>query len=421
MELYGDQTQAYWSTTNAKEVYSEKQDKIVLINFKECFQNMKQKIIIALFLIMIIIPLLSNRSYSEVEDRYLVIGAAFDFDFDKNLYNITVEVIASEDSSSDKAITKSFSGSGVSLFDAIRNVIKISGKRLFWSHMKVAIINKDLAAQSIYPIMGWINREHELRNDALILISREKTAKEIIECKPSETSIPSNVIEKMLENNKSIPKYPNIDFWEFSHDFSTSGIEPIAPAIQIIEVNGKRYPQVTGTAVFSRDVLVGFLDDTESMVLLAVRNKLRGGVLYFDKDITNLNTGLSLEIFDSSTKLKPRVEDDKVTVEIIVKSKLGIADTETTLNFQSKDVIEQIKKTSSSYIEKHIAKIVKIVQEKYKSDIFGFGKKINISFPSYWKEVASDWNENFSNLEFSVKVDAEISSTGLVSKPLKKE
>jgi spore germination protein KC len=382
---------------------------------------MKLKILIVLFLILVAIPLVSSRSFSEMENRYIVLGAAVDFDFDKSVCIVTVEVVNVEESSTGSVVSKHFTGSGKSMFDAVRNIIKLSGKKLFWAHTKVLIINKNLAAHGIYSILDWINRDQEVRDDILIVISRESTAKEILECKSSKTSIPSNLISEMVESYKAIPKYPKIDLWEFSHDLSTPGIEPIAPAIKIVEADGDKILQIDGTAIFLKDSMIDFLDDYESMDLLIIRNMLNGGLLYLDKSNTDLNTDLAMEIFGNTTKIKPNVENESVIVEIIVKPKLGLAEVETQLDFSNLDFIEMLSKTCNRYLEKHITGTIRTVQEKYKSDIFGFGKKINISHPSYWKDVKQDWNNTFCDQEFLVKVEAEISVTGVVSKPLVKE
>jgi spore germination protein KC len=148
---------------------------------------MKLKIIIAFFLILTTIPLWSCGSFAEMEERYIVLGAAVDYDFDKKLYNVTVEIVNVQDSTAETIVSKYYSGSGRSMFDAVRNIVKVSGKKLFWAHTKVLIIAKDIAAESVYPVFDWVNRDQEVRDDMLIVVSKEKTAEEVIRCKASVT------------------------------------------------------------------------------------------------------------------------------------------------------------------------------------------------------------------------------------------
>lgn len=380
---------------------------------------MKLKLIKVLFLILITVPLGSCRNFVELEDRLIVLGAAVDYD--NNKYTVTAEVVDYQQSSAASVSTEYYTGSGESMFDAIRNIIKISGKRLFWAHMEVLIISKDLAYKGIYPILDWLDRDPELRDDVKILVSREETAKEIIECKNSKNAITSYVIHAILKNNKSIPKYPNEDLWEFTSDYTKPGIEPIAATIKIVLEDGEKKIQVSGTAVFLNDVLLGFLGDNGSMDLFIIRNKLKGGLIHLNKNITNLDTDLVLEVFNSSTKINPKVEDGEVIVEINVKPILGLALAETVFDFTKKDTCNLMEKLCEEYLEASITETIKTIQEEYKSDICGFGHKINISLPAQWKNLKSDWNNNFSNLNFLVKVEAEIKGSGELSKPIKKE
>lgn len=382
---------------------------------------MKPKVLIVLLLVLMVIPFTSTRSFSELETRYIVLGAAIDYDPDKKLYAVTAEVVSLEDSSTGAVVSKLYYGSGRSVFEAVRNIIKTSGKKLLWAHTKVFIISKDLAAYSIYPTITLINRDYELRNSILIAISKESTAREILECKPSKTSIPSNIISEILEGSKSAPKYPKTDAMDFTYDLATPGIEPIAPAIKIITENGDRKVQVDGTAVFLSDILIGFLDDQESMDLLIVRNIISGGLIHLNESTANLNSYLALEILDNTTKFKPIVEEEKVVIKISVSPRLSLEETGGAIGFSSMDEVEKLEQACNNYLEARITNTIKTVQDKYKSDIFGFGKKTNITLPYYWKELKSNWNSEFHILEFTVNVDADISGSGLISKPIRKE
>lgn len=380
---------------------------------------MKLKILKVLILILMTILLGSCRNFIEPEDRLIVLGLAADYENDK--YTVTVEVVDNEESSVGRVSSKLYTASGMSLFDANRNLIKNTGKRMFWGHTKIIIISRSVAAKSLYPIIDWINPDQELRADMKLLVSQEKTAKEIFECKAEKTSIITQTIIEILKNNKSSPKYPDIDMWEFIYDLSTPGIEAIAPVIKKVSEEGKKKLEMSGTAVFLSDSLIGFLNENESMNLLFVRNKLRGGAVHLDKNITKLGTDVVIEIYNNSTKIKPRLKDGKVTVEIDIKTEIGKRISYSELDISKPEIVEQINNICSRYLEEYITKTIKGVQESYKSDIFGFGRKVNISLPSQWKNLKADWDNNFSKLDFIVKVDAEISTSGLLGKPIKEE
>lgn len=380
---------------------------------------MGSKIITSILLILTLTTLSGCKSFSEVDNRYMVLGAAVDII--ENDYVVTVEVVDVENSTTDSVVSKHYSAKGKSIFDAIRNTIKVSGKKLFWAYTKVIIISKDIAEQSVYPIIDWINRDQEPRDDIILVVSRENTAKEIIEFKPTKTSIPSNLIKETIENYKFTPKYAQSDISEFIFKLTTPGIEPIASAIKISKEDTAGKLEVDGTAVFLNYTLMGFLDDNESMNLLILMNKLQDGLIHLDKNTSDLNTDLDIEVFRSKTKIKPTIVGGSVIVEIEVNPQLGLALTEKKLDFLNENVVKQIKYACDRYLEKDIARTINNVQDEYKSDIFGFGYKINISYPSLWKDLKPDWNNKFSSVKFLVKSDSEILGSGLISNSLKEE
>ena len=64
---------------------------------------------------------------------------------------------------------------------------------------------------------------------------------------------------------------------------------------------------------------------------------------------------------------------------------------------------------------------IKKVQEDYQSDIFGFGEVIHRANPKAWKQLESNWDQEFSTLEVSVKVDAKIRRVGTIIESFQKE
>ena len=53
------------------------------------------------------------------------------------------------------------------------------------------------------------------------------------------------------------------------------------------------------------------------------------------------------------------------------------------------------------------------LQNKYKSDVIGFGNMIYKKYPDKWKSLEKDWNKkHFKDLKFDIKTDFTIESTG---------
>ena len=67
-------------------------------------------------------------------------------------------------------------------------------------------------------------------------------------------------------------------------------------------------------------------------------------------------------------------------------------------------------------MEQYILKTIKTVQTNYKSDIFGFGKRVETNNPKLWDTVKNQWSDKFSEMPVYVNVKLIIKSTGKLSK-----
>src|SRR4051812_9098565 len=110
--------------------------------------------------LIIFIAFLSNITilsgcwnYREIESLAIVSGVAIDKGNTEGNYHVTFELVSFKGGGRETKIeSKRIEAEGNTLFDAGRNAIKISAKKLFWSHAGVAIISQDIARESIIEI-----------------------------------------------------------------------------------------------------------------------------------------------------------------------------------------------------------------------------------------------------------------------------
>ncbi|MFD2874847.1 hypothetical protein ACFTAO_00885 [Paenibacillus rhizoplanae] len=92
-----------------------------------------------LLLLLLSLGLTGCWNYAEVDDMAIVAGVAIDKNEDGKLL-LTAEIVDTG-GSADKAQAgyKMVSLSGNTMFEIVRNLISITGKKLFWSHAKAII------------------------------------------------------------------------------------------------------------------------------------------------------------------------------------------------------------------------------------------------------------------------------------------
>jgi spore germination protein KC len=86
-----------------------------------------------------------------------------------------------------------------------------------------------------------------------------------------------------------------------------------------------------------------------------------------------------------------------------------------------KENIKKIELEYQSSIKETIKEAIKTAQKTYQSDIFGFGQVIYRSDPRAFKRFEPRWEQEFKNVDVSVKVNAKIRSLGTITKAFQKD
>lgn len=358
-------------------------------------------------------------NYREVDNLAIVAGVAIDKGKNNN-YLITVEIVNIESGGKEaKTTSKKLEMEGETIFDGARNTIKISGKRLYFSHIKIVIISKEIAKEGLVPVLDWFNRDAELRHSIHILVSKEKTATELLSQQSITNEIRSFEIEDMIMAQNSVAKAPNIIISKLIDSLSGEGISATLPAVGITMNQGEKTSELSGTAVFKKDKFVGLLDEKETKDFLFITDNVKKGLIIEKELEENKKANITFEIFKSKTKVKPVYKNGEFTMDILIRPQVAIAEQGTTKDYIDKKGMKQIKTNAEKKMETDIEKLVKKVQEKYGADIFGFGRMIFHDKKKLWKGVKENWDEEFKNVNVKVKVELDIKNSALSRKPIK--
>lgn len=378
----------------------------------------KTKFLIGIILLSVIL-LSGCWNYRELNTLSIVAGIAID----KNPlggYQITVEIMNPKLEGNETLLTPVLlSMEGNSIFDAIRNLVMRSGRRLYSSHTKVVVISQDLAKEGIAPLLDWIHRDPEMRGDVWLLISKEKTAADILRGDSPINKAVSLHLDDVFKSERTQTKYTTVELWNFVQKLSAEGISPIIPLTNLVEIDGQKIPQIYGTGVFRKDKLVGTLDALSTQVFVWLMKPNLNDLLFVEK---NRESGLVItyEIFHQTVTIKPIAKEDELTMEIQMSLHLGIAElNHPNLNYMNTEVKEDLEKEVSDYIKQQIEKMIFLTQKEFKSDILGFGKMIKEQLPNKWKEIHEGWQEKYAELKVEVSVEAEIESSAMTTTPIK--
>lgn len=368
---------------------------------------------------LIIMMLTGCWNYREIDKLSVVAGIAIDKG-ENNSYLLTVEVVdLKSEGKNVKTTSKRIQTEGETIFDSIRNMIKISGKKLYFSHVKIVIISKEIAMEGITNVLDFLVRDSESRLTLQVLISKGNKAAELLSQQSITSEIRSFEMDYMLKSQVSISKSPKVSVKELINSLAGEGISATLPAVGITVNEGEATSELSGTAILKKDKLVGFLDGDETMDYLFIINKVKGGIIVDKKPPGVKEANISFEIFNSRTKVNPEYQDGKLSMNISVESDVSIGELGTTKDFIDDKELKKLKKDIENKMENKIKALIEKVQNEYDADIFGFGLKVKQNMPDVWRRIKDDWEQEFLDININVSVKLNIRNTGLMQKPLK--
>lgn len=380
---------------------------------------MKKIKITFLILIILISSMFATGcwNYREIDKLAIVAGVAVDKGTNGQ-YKVTAEIVQIRGGKEAKTESKTITMEGKTMFDAVRNGISVSGKRLYWSHTKVIILSKEIASEGVIKVIDWYNRDSETRADVYILISKGDSAEEIFSGQAVTEEIKSFVLGEMIKNQVSLSKTPIIDILRFDNDLEAEGLSAIAPAVALKQIDGKMVPYIMGTAIFKSDKLVGFLNGEETKDLIFIKNEVKGGLLIEGTQGNDVTTPVSLEIFKSKTKVTPVVDGKDIKINLNIDTTVAIDEIDGTENYIDDEGRMKLEQNAEKTLKERIESLIKKMQSEYDVDIFGFGAKLREDKTKEWNRVSSDWEEKFKNIEVNVLTKVHIRNSAILSNPL---
>lgn len=375
------------------------------------------KLRIPLLVLVILISALVTTgcwNYREVDKFSIVAGVAVDKG-QKNQYQLTAEIIQVSAGKDSKMSSTTVTMEGKTIFDAARNIISLSGKRLYWSHAKVIILSKEIASEGVSNAIEWYIRDSETREDVYILISDGESAKELFEGQETTENIKSFTLGEMIENQKSLSKAPITDILKYKIESKTKGISTIIPAAHLKKMDGKIIPQIMGSAIIKNNKLVGFLDGEETKDLNFIRNEVKGGILVEEMQANDGTSLVSLEIFKSKTKATPVVNGEDIEINLDIVTTVAIDEIQGTENILDEEERKELEQSAEATLKERIESLIRKIQSDYVADIFGFGAKLREDKVQVWNSV-DNWEEVFKDLKVNVNTRVQIKNSAVLSK-----
>lgn len=344
-------------------------------------------------------------NYREVEKLDVVAGFAVDKGTGENKYRLTIDVvdISPKDSQSK---SKMIECEGKTMFDAMRNASMREATMLLWSHAQIVIVSQEVAREDISPVLKLMIADSQPRPTMKVLVSCEKTAREIFLAKTTGNFVISYDINKALDYSSDLTGtvLSTNHLYQTFNILSAEGESLVLPVVRNVINDKEKVTELYGVACFQGSKLIGFLEPEDTRFYLFATDGMNHGIL--NERTTGPGYDVTLKIMQSQTKVTPVYQDGKITMKIKIKMDVNLDEVDVSRDFSNKEGREKLQSIAQQSLQEHVTAIVAKVQREFGTDIFGFGEEVRRKYPKQWRTLRSEWDKHF--LDVSVEVTAKV-------------
>lgn len=394
---------------------------------------MKRKLAL-LLLILIPLFLVGCWDMREINEIGIVEAVGLDFIRDTNKYTVTVQIVNSKGSSSSSekgGLSESVwigSAEGSTIFEAIRNLSKISSKRITWSHNTIIVIGESFAKNDITPAVDFFTHSPELRMKTTVVVSKGD-AKKYIASKAGLDSLTGISLANIAKQSKLPAVSLETDMLSLNSEFSSDYSQILLSAVNFEKsvltsddsnkVNEISTIILEGAAVFKKNKMIGWLSHEEARGLAWVLNNTKNTIVTVN-DYSLENSKVSLETRKVKSKITSEIVKGIPNITIKITGRGNIVEQDGFSKLSAIEFQKQIESSLNEEIKDEINTGVYKVQRDYESDVLGLAQIVKAQNSHAWKGGIKDkWKEIFPNIPINIDVDIDINSNTLKQEPLK--
>lgn len=318
--------------------------------------------------------------------------------------------------------------SGETLFEAIRHTVREFDRRSFFSHTKVIVIGEDLAREGLGEIIDFITRSHEMRKTTWLIVASGSKASEVLGVKHGLEKIQANYMEGILKSQKIDSNSAVSKVIDFIKTMPGEGANPVTGVFKIIEVKSvpsdetepvlRKGLKISGSAIFKKDKLVGFLDNEDTLGLNIITGKCKKVTINVNAASKGAKEKAAIEMISVKCAIKPVINKGKISFNIAIKAEGNLIESEDTLDITNQQVFMKLDSNFADFLRTDVNNSVKRIQEEMQTDVLGFGRALEIKYPKEWKKIKNQWNDIFPSVSYNVTADTHLNRTGLSLKSI---
>jgi spore germination protein KC len=395
------------------------------------------------FALLLLVNLAGCWDQKGLDRQVFVIGIGLDKAEEKGKVNVTYLISNPEVGSSQAGSTTdepSFLTITMRASDFIsmrNNTNSVIAREISYDLLSVIIVSEEFAREKEFVrFLYTAEKDREIKRDIHLVVTKEKVKEFFEKNNPKFLKRPHKFYEFMIERGVEIGVIPNSELHHFFRvteedanlflsAFATTKIPKKEDNFRINEndalagelnVEGEvNTAQFLGSAVFLEGEMIGTMTGVETRIVMLLHDSISvRDILTVFQDPINEDYQLTVRLMKQrntnvTMDLKARPPRIHVTLPLTVDV---LTDPGMDNPVENKAKIEKLRKALEKDMESRIMEVVKLSQEEFKAEPFGWSLYARKEFKTLKEYMNYDWMKTYPDMQVKVDVDLRFGKFG---------
>ena len=359
---------------------------------------------------IIILIFFLTSCYDHQELNEIAILGATEINKIDDEFIINVEIVNPiKDTSTKEVPFIIYQSRGKTIQESYRMLKQTSSRYIYPDHLRIVIINEELAKEDISEVLDFYLRNPLSRTEFKVLISKDENI--LNATSPLEPISATSILDTLKTNST----YLGISYMPSLNDLASMKLNPhkeiVLPTISLdntIENIEKENYKLNTLAVFKNNKLKGYLTKEESIAYNLIKNNLKNTIITYECEKDKY---LSFEIINYKSHIG--TYNKEINIDIDITSTIN--ESSCNINYNNQKDITNLENNLNTYLKNNITKNIDDIRKEYNSDIFGFLDIIYKHDYRYYQEIKNTWyTYNYQNIRININPKIKIISKGKI-------
>lgn len=374
------------------------------------------------FLVLLALLLLLPGCWSRIEinDLGLVLGIGVDVGEEERvrltLYFARTQGLQQEAKAVGGDPVWVVSREGENLNAAMREISMAAARRITLHHVRVVLIGEEFARVGLRGMTDFLARNPQVRLSLRPMVVRGR-AQTVLETMPQLKALQPDNLVAILQARGGVE-------WSLKEFLVARVSETHSGWMHAVEVIPRpagtpgappTATVINGAALFRGDRLVELLEMREAQILSWLLGNPKGAVISAtcpDEPEHNF----SARVDQGKAHIRPVRGTDGLRLEVRITGKLDLIRMGCAESVLEPAQRRRLERHLGDHLCQSFLQAIERFQESG-TDPVGFGKRVQMSYPAYWNQIAKRWPEIWPEVPVNVSGDIVIYESGLLIRP----